>query len=263
MEIQNQEYLNIISLGAGKQSSYMLLTALEGKYKYRPDLAVFCDTGCEPQYVYDYLFWLRDYVKSKYNFDIIIVSGGNLIQDTLDYYKGKNKRGASLPFFLSKGGIITRQCTGDYKIDPMKRYLQKIRVNKKIRMWIGISLDEKQRIKDSGVKYITNYYPLIEKRNTISEIINWFEKQGIKIPGKSSCIVCPFHSNNYWKRFKKEFLNEFKKACDFDEQIRNHPKFESQCYLHRSLMPLREIDFKYEPSLFPELIEECDGMCGL
>lgn len=32
--------LNVISLGAGKQSTYMLLTALEGKYKTKPDIAV-------------------------------------------------------------------------------------------------------------------------------------------------------------------------------------------------------------------------------
>ena len=186
-----------------------------------------------------------------------------MIKDTLDYYNGRYKRGASLPFFLSQGGMITRQCTGDFKIDPMRRYLQKIRNGKKIRMWIGISLDEIQRIKDSGRKYINNYYPLIEKRVTISEIVNWFKINHLENPGKSSCIVCPYHSNNYWRRFKKEFPDEFEKACDFDDKIRNHPKLISQCYLHRSLRPLREIDFKYEPSLFPELIEECDGMCGL
>jgi hypothetical protein len=56
------DLLNIISLGAGKQSSYMLLNALEGKYKYKPDFAIFSDTGCEPNYVYDYLRWLRPYV---------------------------------------------------------------------------------------------------------------------------------------------------------------------------------------------------------
>lgn len=41
--------INVISLGAGKQSSYMLINALEGKFKYEPNLAIFSDTGCEPQ----------------------------------------------------------------------------------------------------------------------------------------------------------------------------------------------------------------------
>jgi len=255
--------INIISLGAGKQSSYMLLTALEGKYQYKPDLAIFSDTGCEPQYVYDYLEWLKDYVKGKYDFDIVIINGGDLMQDTIDFINGRNRRCATLPFYLSSGGMIRRQCTGDYKIAPIRRYYQKIRNGRQIRQWIGISLDEIQRVKDSIAKYIENYYPLIEKRVTISEIVTWFEKQHMEIPGKSSCIVCPFHSDNYWRRFKKEYPVEFNKICDFDDAIRNRPKLESQCYLHKTLKPLRDIDFSYEPSLFPELIEECDGLCGL
>ena len=54
------DYFNVLSLGAGKQSSYMLLTALEGAYEYKPDIAIFADTGCEPRYVYEYLEWLID-----------------------------------------------------------------------------------------------------------------------------------------------------------------------------------------------------------
>ena len=65
----NQPFINVISLGAGKQSSYMLLTALEGAYKFKPDLAIFSDTGCEPDYVYSYVTWIKDYVKNKYNFE--------------------------------------------------------------------------------------------------------------------------------------------------------------------------------------------------
>ena len=63
--------------------------------------------------------------------------------------------------------------------------------------------------------------------------------------------------------FKKEFPAEFEKACHFDDQIRIYPKINKKAYISKHLKPLREIDFSYQPSLFPELIEECDGMCGL
>jgi 3'-phosphoadenosine 5'-phosphosulfate sulfotransferase (PAPS reductase)/FAD synthetase len=115
------EELNVISLGAGKQSSYMLLTALEGAYKYKPDVAIFADTECEPQYVYTYLDWLIGYVKDEFNFDIIKVSKGSLVTDTIDYLDGKNRRGASIPLFSEiSGGPINRQCTADYKISPVR-----------------------------------------------------------------------------------------------------------------------------------------------
>lgn len=256
-----KQILNVISLGAGKQSSYMLFKALEGKFGTKPDLAIFSDTGCEPQYVYEYFEWLKETVKP---FPVITVSEGNLMEDTVEYLGGKRKRVASLPLRLGgDGGLIMRQCTNDYKIKPLRKYLQKIRGNKKVRLWIGISLDEMERMRQSNVKYIENYYPLIEKRITINEIVSWFDKTGMKIPGKSACLICPFHSDNYWKRFKKEFPKEFEKACKFDDAIRTYPNLNEKTYLSKHKKPLREINFEYQPSLFPELIEECEGLCGL
>jgi hypothetical protein len=256
--------INVISLGAGKQSSYMLLTALEGKYKFKPDFAVFSDTGCEPQYVYDYLAWLRPYVWNKFNFWIEIVSIGNLKVDVEDYVQGKRKRVAMLPLKLDgEGGIMMRQCTADYKITPLRKHIQKVRNGEKIRLWIGISLDESERMKYSPVKYIEHWYPLVENQIRIDQIINWFKTQGIREPGKSACLICPFHHDNYWRIFKRQFPIEFEEACRFDDLIRNYPKLRSKTYLSSHRKPLRDIDFSQDPSLFPDLIEECHGLCGL
>ena len=46
--------LTYLSLGAGVQSSALLVLANQGKVE-RPSVAIFADTGDEPQYVYDYL----------------------------------------------------------------------------------------------------------------------------------------------------------------------------------------------------------------
>jgi hypothetical protein len=259
----NQEKINVISLGAGKQSSYMLLNALENKFKYKPDIAIFSDTGCEPQYVYDYLDWLTYYVKDKYNFIIIKVKRGNLMQDMIDYINGKRSRASSLPFFSENGAPIMRQCTLDYKIQPLRKYIQKIRGRSNVRLWIGISLDEIQRIKNSPAKYIEHYYSLVENRISIDSIVNWFGENNLQEPGKSACFICPFHSHKYWQRFKRESPTEFNLACEFDDKIRQLPNMKTKTYLYRGLKPLREVNFDYEPTLFPELIEECYGMCGL
>lgn len=261
---KGKDFLNVVSLGAGKQSSYMLLRSLDGVFGTIPDFAIFSDTGCEPKYVYDYLHWLKSYVKQHYNFDIIIVSSGNILRDTLEYINGQRKRVAQMPLRLSgNGGIVMRQCTSDYKIAPLRRYLQEIRNGKQIRLWIGISLDEMERMKPSNVKYIEHYYPLVTTQTRLDAIINWFDSNGIRQPGKSACLVCPFHSDAYWRRFKKEFPNEFEEACKFDDAIRSYPGLKREVFLSKHLKPLREINFSYQPSLFPELIEECDGLCGL
>jgi hypothetical protein len=255
--------INVISLGAGKQSTYMLLTALEGAYKHRPDLAIFADTGCEPKYIYQYVEWLKSYVSEKYSLKIITVSGGDLKQDIINYVDGKGGKNPQIPLRLKSGGILNRHCTGDYKITPIRRYLQTIRNGKKIRMWIGISLDEQERQKSSDVQYIEHYYPLIENAIKIDQIKNWFNLNGISEPMKSSCLICPFHSKQYWQIFKKNFPLEFDDACKFDDKIRNYPKLNAETFLYKDLKPLRDVDLKQEPSLFPELIEECYGLCGL
>lgn len=257
------ECLNVISLGAGKQSSYMLINALEGKYGVRPDLAIFSDTGCEPKYVYEYLEWLKSYVKKKHDFDIVTVSAGNLQQDVIDYIGGKKRRVAMLPLRLEGDGMVMRQCTADYKIAPLRKYLQKIRGDKRIRLWIGISLDEMERAKVSNVKYIENYYPLLENRISIDQILYFFEHEKLPEPGKSACLICPFHSFAYWSIMKRWNRPEFDSACDFDDKIRNYPGLERRSYLSNQLRPLRDVDFSQHPSIFPEMIEECHGMCGL
>jgi hypothetical protein len=254
--------INVISLGAGKQSTYMLLNALENQYSHYPDFAIFSDTGCEPKYVYEYLEWLIKYVKDKYNFDIFIVSSGNLKKDIERYIDGELNRVSQIPLMV-KSGVLRRGCTMDYKIRPLRQYLQKVRNKQIVNLWIGISLDEIERIKYSTVKYITHYYPLIEKRIGIDTIKKWFTDTGTPEPMKSACLICPFHSKSYWQVFKKNFPDEFKEACEFDNKIRIYPKINEVAYLWRGLTPLEYTDFTQENSLFPELIEECYGLCGL
>jgi len=103
---------NVISLGAGRQSSYMLLRAIAGDFGDIPDFAIFADTGCEPSYVYDYIEWLK---KEVAPFEIVTVTAGDLLQDTIEYINGKRNRVAQLPL-RTMSGLLPRQCTYDYKI---------------------------------------------------------------------------------------------------------------------------------------------------
>ena len=45
--------LNILSLGAGVQSTTMAFMAAKGELTPMPDCAIFADTGAEPKHVYD------------------------------------------------------------------------------------------------------------------------------------------------------------------------------------------------------------------
>gem|GEM_PF-6277164 len=50
--------MRVLSLGGGTQSTVMALLADEGRFGQRPDVAVFADTGWEPDAVYDNVGWL-------------------------------------------------------------------------------------------------------------------------------------------------------------------------------------------------------------
>jgi hypothetical protein len=254
---------NVISLGAGKQSTFMLIEALKGRFGIIPDAAVFSDLGCEPSFVYQNLNRLTEYCLTHFNFKIDIVSPGNLYNNVISFVNGKQVRESTPPFFLSDGGMLQRHCTSNYKIRPIRQFLRKNRAGRKVSLWIGISYDEIERIRISDVKYISNFYPLIQNKITLNSIRDYFQYSDFIEPGKSSCIMCPFRTSSHWQIMKKNFPADFQKACDFDNAVRNYPGLKSQVFLHRSLKPLDKIDFSYKPSLFPEMIEECEGLCGL
>jgi hypothetical protein len=263
-QLTTMEKINIISLGAGRQSSYMLLEALTGKFEYKPDCAIFSDTGCEPSYVYSYLKWLTEFVWEEFNFQIHIVSAGNLIDDTLSYINGDRKSGISIPLFVNPSkSPIRRQCTDYYKIRPVRKQIRKMYGKVPVRLWIGISYDEIERMKISQIGYIENYYPLVEKKINLFSIIKFYKQSNFPIPNKSSCIICPFHSMRYWQTLRDRFPEDFKVAVTFDNQIRNLKNLSGTCYLSKSMVPLSEIYEDNQFSLFPELLEECSGMCGL
>ena len=54
--------MNILSLGAGVQSSTLALMAAKGEIGPMPDAAIFADTGWEPRKVHEYLDWLEKLV---------------------------------------------------------------------------------------------------------------------------------------------------------------------------------------------------------
>lgn len=260
--------MKIISLGAGVQSSTLFLMSCYGEIE-RADAAIFADTQDEPKSVYKYLEWLED-EGQKAGIPVYRVTAGSLSQDTVDVIEGRRKRAGMLPVFVDsgdRGGMTMRQCTGDYKITPLRRKareLMKEAGEEEIEMWIGISTDEIQRMKESRVKYITHRWPLIEMRMDRNDCKQWFNSIGGRVPPRSACVYCPFHSNKEWARLKEEEPEAFQKAVEFDRKIRHHPKLRGRAYLHASMKPIDEIEF--EDSTQGDLFgfdSECEGMCGM
>lgn len=271
--------MRVISLGAGVQSTTMALMAAAGEIGPMPDCAIFADTGAEPKIVYDHLHWLAS--PGVLPFPIHIVRAGDIKSDMLGLNPNRT-RFAAVPFFLLKTdgtkGMGRRQCTKEYKIEPIMKkqrellgYRPRQRIPQgSIETWIGISTDEIQRMKDAPHKWQTNRWPLIEKRMSRIDCIAWLERNGFPRAPKSACTFCPYRNNAGWAEMRANDPLSWNEAVDVDAAIRGkngkHIRLDATPFLHPSLRPLSEVDFS-TPAERGQIEfgfnQECDGMCGV
>ena len=277
--------LNTLSLGAGVQSTALLLMAQDGRFGEPPDCAIFSDTQWEPDTVYEQL----DRIVAISDIPIHIVTAGNLREDVLkvmDRGDGPIGRVANPPFYVKQdtpdkrgpdsGGMLWRGCTAEYKIAPIQRktrellgYKPRQRVKKRVRQWFGISIDEAHRQRDSRVGWIDNYYPLIDNGISRIDCTKYLKEKGFGEIRKSACIACPYHSNAMWANMRDKHPDEFQHAVEFDHELRQGklPGVTGEAFVHRKFLPLEQaveathnsnqIDF------LDDFGEECEGMCGL
>jgi len=254
--------------GAGTQSTGLILMALNKEFDCIPDFAVFADVGAEPAHVIEYKEYFAEYVLNNFGFEIKTVRYKNLDNEIREYIKGNRSRVSQIPFY-TETGMVMRQCTQDYKIKPADKLIKELfeikRKNKEqkgiIALWMGISIDEIQRMKSSTQWWKTLIYPLIEKGYRRIDTIKYVKKHGLKEPPRSACYFCPFHSNEYWKYLYENHPDEYKEAIDFDEKIRVYPKMRQKMFIHKSRKPLSSID--YTQTSLTDLLDECDGYCGI
>ena len=266
--------MTVISLGAGVQSSAMAIMAAKGDLP-PVDCAIFADTGYEPKMVYAYL----DLLKKILPFPIHLVAKGNIKTDMLNSIEN-GTRFPTAPFFTKnvdtgKKGMLRRQCTNDYKIQPIRQKIRKLcnvakgkhfPKDKYVEQWIGISTDEAQRMKPARDKYIYNRHPLIEANLSRQDCLDYLKKNDIPLPEKSACIVCPYHNDAYWHFMKTERPSEFADAVEFDKKIRQGSRsIKDEVFLHRKCIPLDEVEFnkKETDKQLDMFNNECEGMCGV
>ena len=277
---------HIISLGAGVQSTVMLLMACEGILTPRPAAAIFADTGWEPSDVYQHLDWLE----TVSDIPIIRTSNGrNLYDDTWNGKSHSNHNFTDMPTYIinweGKPRLTLRHCTQDYKIAPIVKATRELIGRKsgsraefpRAVQWLGISLDEAYRMKPSGRSWIENTWPLIDMGFNRVDCQRWFEERYPSRPlVKSSCVGCTYHSDKEWLRLYREASDDMERTIALDERLRdpNRPKHHSDIYdqfLHRKCIPLRQVLEKLDRddragqqlAMLDGFGNECEGHCGV
>lgn len=265
--------LHVFSFGAGVQSTAIALMLVHQPERFTklPDHIVFADPGAESPQTYRHLKKMYRLLKDA-GMECSIIRPDKAIQH--------DQRGLStVPWFtrsLSDNvGMLRRQCTREYKIDPINRFIRAklgyqkgdcIPVGSAV-VWLGISTDERQRASTNPNRWITNFYPLLEMGIDRREcqLLNYHYLDYL-VP-KSACYFCPYTKRVEWERRKLEDPRAFDRAVKLDEQIRHLPTFgkakiDDPCFVSGNAYPLASSFVGEQQVLDFGFATEGCGVCG-
>jgi hypothetical protein len=253
--------MNIISLGWGVQS--FTLAAMSALGELPPvDAAIHADTTHERSQTYDFAKRWTPWLEER---GVMVVTVRNNNTNPLNL---SNR--VPLPAFTITNhgnGQIQRECTDNWKRVPVRRWLQANRNGEIVHQYLGISLDEYKRMKDSDVKYIVHHWPLVEQHITRRGCVEWLRKHKLEVPVKSSCVFCPYHNMGAWRELKSGGNGDWEKAVQVDEAIRKaRPPYD--LFVHPARKPLVDVDLrtpqeKGQMELWANWDDECSGVCGV
>ena len=241
------------SYGGGTQTAAIAVLILQGKLP-KPDIAVMADTGREIQSTWDYLYTVVQPALDAIGFTVEIAAHD---LSNVDLWKSNDY--LLIPAFTSQNGNgkLPTYCSSEWKKHVIRRWLRQHNIND-CDVWLGISTDEIERMKPSGLNWYRHVYPLIElvptSRVNCAALVESF---GWPSPPKSRCWMCPNQSPLMWADMRKQQPIEFEKAVSFEREIQQRDR---HVWLHKAMIPLTEaVDITdKQPSLF----DGCDsGYC--
>lgn len=234
----------ILSYGGGVQSVAMCVLVVQGKLP-RPDAIIAADTSREVPSTWEYAErHIRPLLRSV-GLELHIAPHS---LSAVDLYSGDD---VILPLFTETGKLPTF-CSSEWKARVVERYARTVlKLPRPYTYWIGFSLDEQRRATPNPERR----YPLLELMLTRVDCLSIIDAAGLPAPRKSRCFMCPHQTDSEWIQVREDYPELWQKAVEIERDIQEDERF-SQCYLHRSRVPLSEAKLQRDSQLQPE-------QCGL
>jgi hypothetical protein len=240
--------LRVFSFGGGVQSTAALVLAAQGEIDYRE--FVFANVGEDSENP-GTLRYVDEHSKpfaAAHGLTIheIRRQRRDGTPDDLLEYVQRDETGVKIPLFDPGGHPGRRGCTGDFKIQPIARWLKQrgATAADPATSGMGISVDEVQRMRrESGVAHQRLDYPLVRLRLTREECRRIIQRAGLPVPPKSSCWFCPFHTKATWRELRRTDPETFERAAELEDTLsaRNVRLGRVPLYLNYAAKPLREL----------------------
>lgn len=279
-----------MSFGGGVQSTAIAMLALNKDRRLLevtggrvPELYLWADTGDESLSTYRHVWDMAEKF-ALHNVNFVATYRGSLLEHMIQGYMSGSTSVYNAPFWtVSRSGKfapIRRECTAHYKVAELekaaKRYFKVQRskpntvkggfLEKPVECWLGISIDEIQRMKSSVVQWQEFFHPLIEMRWTRGHCLEYLESINV-FAGKSACVYCPFHGSKEWREVK-DCAQDWFRVLELDQALEaaynKHGRvgcLKERPFLTQHGKPIEDIDFSKKQLSFFDM--ECAGVCGV
>lgn len=247
--------IQVFSSGGGVQSSAIAAMIVQGKLP-KPDFAVIADTEREKSSTWQYMNEVTAPALKSVGVYLVRIrykEFGSLPEHGKQWMS-HNGNTVLMPGFTTQTvgsvGKLSAFCSKSWKQHVVDRWLSKQGVTRsQYQKWIGFSIDETRRALAmmQGEEYQKGLirFPLIHdvpirRRQALQECLNMLWPE----PPRSSCFDCPNQSDDEWQGITAE---ELQMAAVLEREIQAVDPF---FWLHRSCIPIDQVNFTSEPDLF-------------
>lgn len=216
------------SCGGGRQSAALGVLITQGRIP-KPDIAVIVDTEREKSSTWDYYYNTLKPAMSEIGVDLKRIYKSDFA--TVDLYRNDD---LLIPAFTTQSGKVSKlptYCSNEWKQRVVRRYLRSVGV-KSCDLYLGISTNEADRMKDSGLKWLRHVYPLIDLGLTVDDCVKIVRQAGWPPASLSACWMCPNQNKSEWLAMSED---DFQKAQHFEREAQQRDPF---VFLTRSGQPL-------------------------
>ena len=195
-------YAEVLSFGGGVNSVALAIMAINDGWRGE---IVFSDTGAEWPETYCFMdYFQREWLRPR-GFEVVRLGPKQTHQSD------KSIGVYSLIDYCEARGLIPfpamRWCTINWKVRPVEQYR-----NGKSQM-LGIAADEAHRKVDA-------VRPLVEAGVTREGCIEIIEVEGLDVPQKSGCYICPFQRDDQWRMLWERHPELFERAMLLEENTK-------------------------------------------
>ncbi len=258
---KKMKQVEYISYGGGTPSLALIILNIKGEIKpitgrNKVDEIIFADTGWDRTDTMDQMYEIEKYVKSNgYNFKIVQSKYGSLEKYLYNNLtKNENKGFLPIPYHSKDKGIGQRQCTNQFKIQPINTFLKEKYGYASNIAQLGIHFDEFYRVKDAKNKKDTNRFPLVDLKLKRNDCIKIVAETGLPMPPKSACVGCPYLPPGRFIELNHEKPEDFKRAEKIDSLMNKKGK-----YLSNQKIPLTSLK---QQSVFPDILDDSSCESG-